>query len=79
MALLSYKKSTDTYEAIGIWTQQYKSKEEDPDKNQPLSYYAISIDELEERTGIDFFCNLPDDKEEKAEKAVHLDYWGLTE
>ena len=79
MALLSYKKSTNEYEAIGIWTQQYKTKEDDPYQTQPLSFYAISIDELEERTGIDFFCNLPDDEEEKVEKAAHIDYWGLTE
>ncbi|MDY6229959.1 MAG: endonuclease, partial [Prevotella sp.] len=39
--------------------------------------YAISIKELEERTGIDFFCNLPDDIEVEVEKEVNVKDWGL--
>lgn len=40
--------------------------------------YAISIDELEKRTGIDFFCNLPDAIEDKVEKAFGSAVsWGL--
>ena len=39
--------------------------------------YAVSIDELERKTGIDFFCNLPDDIEEKVESTLSLASWGI--
>ncbi len=58
MALLCRHK--DTYKAAGFYFE-HKSY---LDGN--LSDYAMTIDELEEKTGIDFFCNLPD----KLEKAV---------
>ena len=77
MALLSYKKKTDSYEAIGIWTQQYENEDKDPDKEKELKDFVISIDELEERTGIDFFCNLPDDIENTKERTFDLKYWGF--
>ncbi|MBR3089567.1 MAG: DNA/RNA non-specific endonuclease [Prevotella sp.] len=64
MAILSYDKSTDKFKAIGLWTVHEKVS----DKNKNYGDYAISIDELEERTGIDFFCNLPDDIEDEVEK-----------
>lgn len=38
--------------------------------------YAISIDELEQKTGIDFFCNLPDDIENAVEKSYTPADWG---
>ena len=48
-------------------------------KNQPvknLADYAISIQELQERTGIDFFCNLPDWIEETVEaQEPDLTFW----
>ncbi|MDE6355494.1 MAG: DNA/RNA non-specific endonuclease [Prevotella sp.] len=43
----------------------------------PLRNYVITIDELEQRTGIDFFCNLPDDIENKVESNVAYNYWGF--
>ena len=42
-----------------------------------LGDYAISIDELEKRTGIDFFCNLPDDIEDYVESSLNLEFWHL--
>lgn len=36
---------------------------------------AISIDELEKRTGIDFFCNLPDIVEEQIERSYNVNAW----
>ena len=33
-----------------------------------IGVYMISVVELEEKTGIDFFCNLPDDVETRVEK-----------
>ena len=37
----------------------------------------MSIDELEKLTGIDFFCNLPDNEEKAVEAAFYPSYWGL--
>jgi len=39
--------------------------------------YIKNIDELEQLTGIDFFCNLPDRIEEQVEKAVTPTAWGF--
>lgn len=43
------------------------------DCNQPLMEYAMSVDDVEELTGIDFFHYLPDDQEEmlEAQKVVN--------
>jgi endonuclease G len=37
----------------------------------------MTIDDLEELTGIDFFCNLPDDIEEDRESTMAIRTWGL--
>ena len=74
MALLHYNKATDTYNALAFWTEHLSTTQSVAD----LSKYAISIDELEERTGIDFFCNLPDELEKKVEAEVDLDFWKLS-
>lgn len=42
-----------------------------------LSDYAITIDELEELTGIDYFCNFPDKVEEAIESKCNPALWGL--
>lgn len=73
MALLHYNKETDTYHAVAFWTEH-------KNENQSVSNlgdYAISIDELEKRTGIDFFCNLPDVIENDVEAEADLDFWHL--
>ena len=74
MALLHYNKATDTYHAIAFWTLHSNVA----DKNKNFGDFAISIDELERRTGIDFFCNLPDDLEKTVEAEKDLDFWKLT-
>ncbi len=74
MALLHYNKETDTYQAIGLWTEHLDIT----DSNPNLGDYAISIDELEKRTGIDFFCNLPDEVEDAVEQTFDLSFWKLT-
>ncbi len=71
MALLAYNKSSDSYNALGIWTNHT-----DVASNITIEY--ISIDELEKRTGIDFFCNLRDDLEDKAEATFKESYWGVS-
>ncbi|MBO6018066.1 MAG: DNA/RNA non-specific endonuclease [Prevotella sp.] len=62
MALL-YKSKNGSYKALAFWVEH---KNEDH-SNDPLSKYVINIDELERLTGIDFFCNLPDDIENEVE------------
>ena len=44
-------------------------------KGTDLKNYAFSIDQLEELTGIDFFCNLPDNVEDAAEKTLDTSFW----
>ena len=64
IAILSVKNGV--YRALGIWS---------PLATGSKTEY-ISIDELEKRTGIDFFCNLPDDIEAKVEAEWDPAYWG---
>ena len=40
-----------------------------------LRQYAVSIDEVERRTGLDFFPTLPRDEQERLESPVNLDAW----
>lgn len=42
-----------------------------------LRDYAITIDELEAYTGIDFFCNFPDKVEEAIEAKCNPSLWGM--
>lgn len=37
--------------------------------SRPLTYYQLTVDEVEERTGMDFFSALPDDVENRIEAA----------
>lgn len=41
----------------------------------PLSSFAVSIDEVERITHLDFFPSLPDDEEAKIEKSVCFECW----
>jgi len=43
----------------------------------PLYEFVISIDELEEQTGIDFFPELPDEIENKLEKSTSYKNWAF--
>ena len=69
MALMGYTKSTNTYTAVGIWTYHYNSTSDKQDE------VYMSIDELETRTGIDFFCNLPDEVEATVEASYNSSKW----
>ena len=40
-----------------------------------LQQYAVSVDEVERRTGLDFFPTLPDEEQQRLESDVHLDAW----
>ena len=38
-----------------------------------LQQYAVSIDEVEQRTGLNFFPTLPDQEQQRLESRVNLD------
>ena len=67
------RKNKQGYKAIGFWVEHLNEDR----SNDNLIDYVVSIDELERLTGIDFFCNLPDDEEEQAERIVYPNTWGL--
>ena len=70
MALLRVKNGV--YNAMGFWIEHKASDD------KRLAKYAVSIKELEEKTDIDFFCNLPDNIESTVENAaVNNTFWGL--
>lgn len=60
-----------SYEAMAIWVP-HRAAEGEATLND-----IITIDLLEERTGIDFFPNLKDDIENVVESKVNSHYWGL--
>ena len=65
------------YSAFGYWFK-HENKSFDS-KNDKLGNDVVNIKTLEERSGIDFFCNLPDDIEKQVEDlAVHAitNLWG---
>ncbi len=76
MAVLCKRKDgrNQGYKAMAFWAE-HKSN-----ASTTLRNYAISVDQLEQLTGIDFFCNLPDQIEEAAESvskdAILVD-WNL--
>lgn len=45
--------------------------------NRPLMTYMVSIDEVEQLSGIDFFYNLPDEIEEKIEHDFSVIEWTI--
>ena len=59
MAVLG-KKGT-SFKATGFWIAQ------DNYSSTSLKSYAVTIQSLQQKTGIDFFCNLPDDIENQVE------------
>lgn len=58
-------RSGDNYKAIGFY-MPHENLKDDPDKKDPKKY-LMSIDALEQETGIDFFHNLPDNIENTVE------------
>lgn len=66
-------KKGDTYKALGFWVEHLNEDH----SNDKLGDYVVSIDDLESKTGIDFFCNLPDDIETKVEGTTTKSDWGL--
>ena len=75
MAILCKNKSTvnEGYKAIGFYLEHRSFYEDE----KTLSPYIVSIDKLENLTGIDFFCNLPDRIENQVENNVTPAAWGF--
>ena len=44
---------------------------------EPLQNYSVTIDRVENLTGIDFFPSLPDDQEEVIESTLNLNIWNF--
>lgn len=61
MAVLA--KNAQGYKAMAFWIEHLNSYP----SNAKVANYVINVRELEQKTGIDFFCNLPDDVEETVE------------
>lgn len=66
-------RSGDNYKAIGIY-MPHENLKDDPDKKDPKKY-LMSIDALEQETGIDFFHNLPDNIENTVEATYNVNDW----
>ena len=77
MALLYKTGKSQTqggYKAIALWIPHTDGNT--TTGKDIAQKYAISIDELEEKTGIDFFCNMPDNLEKIVESNYNLAAWG---
>jgi endonuclease G len=58
------------YESIGFIMENKAG-------HKRLSTYALTVDEVESRTGLDFFPALPDDVESRTESTYSLSVWGI--
>ena len=59
------------YLAVGYWcdqTNEYRTDEK-------IKNHCMSIEKLQQLTGIDFFCNLPDDIEKRVEGSFNASQW----
>lgn len=72
MAVLAQK--GDTFQAIGFLVEHKEGYPRNPSASE-LKQYVVSIDELEKKTGIDFFCNLPDHIEQTIESVTDVNAW----
>ncbi len=76
MAILAQKGSD--YQSIGFLVEHRDDYGYDNDHQAPVSVttsHALSIDELEEETGLDFFCNVPDGVENAVEAIYEEQAW----
>lgn len=73
MAILA-EKADGTYQAIAFWIEHKEGWTKNPTVEE-LQALTVSVDQLEQNTGIDFFCNLPDDVEDDAEAYLNVTDW----
>lgn len=77
MALLKIKNGT--YSSIAFW-MEHKEYGYDYHNQAPLSEiatHAVTVNDLEEQTGINFFPNLPDSQEEQIESQLLTANWKM--
>lgn len=74
IAMLKVK--NNAYTSIGLLVE-HEQNPRGSGSITDISQHAMSIDELEEKTGIDFFHNLPDNVENAVESVVTKSAWGL--
>ncbi len=58
------------YESIGFYFENKAG-------HRNLSYYAKSVDEIEQLTNIDFFAALTDDVEREVESKYNISVWQI--
>lgn len=77
MALLRYRGGT--YSAIAFWMEHkdYGNNFDNQANFATMKQHAVSVDELEEKTGINFFHNLPDAVEVQVERQCTPSEWGM--
>jgi len=73
MAILCLKNGK--YKAIGFWIEHRNYYSDIEKKN--IKQYAVSIDQLETFTDIDFFANLPKDVQDEVEKEPSINDWAF--
>lgn len=67
--IAALKRNGDSFCGIGFWVEQSEHPStKGMNNNEILRTHSMNIDELEERTGINFFCHLPDKKEQEMER-----------
>ncbi len=69
-------KNGNKYKALAFWVEHLNADH----SMDNLADYVINVDRLEQLTGIDFFCNLPDDIETEVESTARsqiLKDWNL--
>jgi len=65
-----------TMRSIGFWLEHKDYKNSTASALQTMRRNAAcSIDDLEKKTGYDFFCNLPDNVEELVEQSFNITQW----
>ena len=77
VALLKVK--NNQYSSIGFWLE-HKEVNYSYEKQAPLSVFketVVTIDDLEQKSGFDFFHNLPDNIETPVEKLKEPAAWGI--
>ncbi len=72
MAILAQK--GETFRAIGFWVEHKEGHVKEPSAAE-LQASAVSIDQLEQNTGLDFFCSMPDDIENAVESNLNTSDW----
>ena len=72
-AMLEEKHTPD--DKVEVRTQAFLVPNQDIDSDKPLDDYLVSVDDLEQKTGLDFFNRLPDKLENEMEAEKPKKIW----